>query len=226
MASSRASSRVAPAVMTDGTAGMRAVVQPFSAGSKLMVTSVPKSLRDTPAPFIGFDMPEGAPSDRNWPPRSMHLTEERQNRDCIFEIPEPGTQLHRVYTAALQSPTMGRKRRAKRARHAEKDVSSARSSPGESESAHSALPSFALRRPARPGHVGARVARVAVDDETWASFRELCGETPASVRLAQLVEADVQRAREATPESKAVAALRSIRAHTDQLEAFIRDGRN
>jgi hypothetical protein len=69
------------------------------------------------------------------------------------------------------------------------------------------------------------VARVAVDDETWAAFRELCGETPASIRLAQLVEADVQRAREATPESDAVAALRSIRAHADQLEAFIRNGR-
>jgi hypothetical protein len=53
----------------------------------------------------------------------------------------------------------------------------------------------------------------------------LCGETPASIRLAQLVEADVQRAREATPESDAVAALRSIRAHADQLEAFIRNGR-
>jgi hypothetical protein len=40
-----------------------------------------------------------------------------------------------------------------------------------------------------------------------------------------LVEADVQRARESTPESEAVAALRSIRAYADQLEAFIRDGR-
>src|SRR3954469_18108122 len=83
----------------------------------------------------------------------------------------------------------------------------------------------ARRRPVRPGHVGARVARVAVDDETWAAFRELCGDTPASVRLAELVEADVQQARGATPESEAVAALRSIRAHADQLEAFIRDGR-
>jgi hypothetical protein len=78
-------------------------------------------------------------------------------------------------------------------------------------------------RPARPGHVGARVARVAVDDATWATFRELCGETPASIRLGQLVEADVQRARAATAESDAVAAVRAIRAHTDQLEAFIRD---
>jgi hypothetical protein len=45
---------------------------------------------------------------------------------------------------------------------------------------------------------------------------------PASVRLEQLVEADVQRAREATAESDAVAAVRAIRAHVEQLEAFIR----
>jgi hypothetical protein len=77
-------------------------------------------------------------------------------------------------------------------------------------------------RPARPRHVGARVARVAVDDATWAAFRELCGETPASIRLGQLVEADVQRARVATAESDAVAAVRAIRAHAEQLEAFIR----
>jgi hypothetical protein len=120
---------------------------------------------------------------------------------------------------------MGRKSRAKRDRHeGGGKVSSARPPAGENESANAALPTFPLRRPGRPGHVGARVARVAVDDETWAAFRELCGDTPASVRLAELVEADVQRAREATPESEAVAALRSIRAHADRLEAFIRDG--
>jgi hypothetical protein len=121
---------------------------------------------------------------------------------------------------------MGRKSRAKRERH---DVvgegPDVRLPIGESGSADPALPAFPLRRPARPGHVGARVARVAVDDDTWAAFRELCGETPASVRLAQLVEADVERARAATPESDAVAALRSIRAHADHLEAFIRDAR-
>jgi hypothetical protein len=59
----------------------------------------------------------------------------------------------------------------------------------------------------------------------WAAFRVLCGSTPASVRLAALVEADVQRARETTPESDAVAALRSIRAHADVLEAYVRDSR-
>jgi hypothetical protein len=62
-----------------------------------------------------------------------------------------------------------------------------------------------------------------VDDDTWAAFRELCGETPASIRLGQLVEADVQRARDTTAESDAVAAVRAIRAHADELEAFIRD---
>jgi hypothetical protein len=71
--------------------------------------------------------------------------------------------------------------------------------------------------------VGTRVARVAVDDPTWTAFRELCGETPASIRLGQLVEADVQRARAATADSDAVAAVRAIRAHADQLEAFIRE---
>ena len=45
---------------------------------------------------------------------------------------------------------------------------------------------------------------------------------PASVRLGQLVEADVRRAREATAESDAVAAVRGIRAHAEQLEAIIR----
>jgi hypothetical protein len=79
------------------------------------------------------------------------------------------------------------------------------------------------RRRKKRAPVGARVARVAVDDDTWAAFRELCGTTPASVRLAELVEADVQRARESTPESDAVDALKSIRAHADTLEAFIRD---
>jgi len=71
--------------------------------------------------------------------------------------------------------------------------------------------------------VGARVARVAVDDATWAAFRELCGTTPASSRLAQLVEADVRRAKVATPESEALTAIESIRVRAAQLEVFIRD---
>lgn len=77
------------------------------------------------------------------------------------------------------------------------------------------------RSPSAP--VGARVARVAVDDATWAAFRELCGTTPASVRLAQLVETDVRRAQAATPESDALAAIESIRNQAAQLQAFVLD---
>jgi hypothetical protein len=67
------------------------------------------------------------------------------------------------------------------------------------------------------------VARVAVDDATWAAFRELSGPTPASVRLGQLVEADVRRAIESTPESEAVEAVRAIREHAARLEAYVRE---
>jgi NADPH-dependent ferric siderophore reductase len=125
---------------------------------------------------------------------------------------------------------MGRKSRVKRDRRA--DGVAASLDAAELAGDDAAVPSVAATveaaargRPARPVHVGARVARVAVDDNTWAAFRGLCGDTPASIRLGQLVEADVQRAHEATPESDAVAAVRAIRAHADQLEAFIRDGR-
>lgn len=78
------------------------------------------------------------------------------------------------------------------------------------------------RRKRKAQAVGARVARVAVDDPTWDAFRELCGSTPASVRLGQMVEAEVQRARDPTPEPDAVAALGAIRSHVDKLEAFVR----
>jgi hypothetical protein len=67
------------------------------------------------------------------------------------------------------------------------------------------------------------VARVAVDDATWTAFRELCGPTPASVRLGQLVEADVRRATEQTPESEAAEAVRTIREHAERLEAYVRE---
>ena len=123
---------------------------------------------------------------------------------------------------------MGRKSREKRERQTE--IAKARREFGlvddeaASRSAELTVAATASpRRRKKRAPVGARVARVAVDDATWAAFRDLCGATPASIRLAQLVEADVQRARESTPESEAVAALRSIRAHADQLEAFIRD---
>lgn len=95
--------------------------------------------------------------------------------------------------------------------------------PPSSSDAVEATTSARPHRRERRAPVGARVARVAVDDETWAAFRELCGTTPASVRLADLVEADVQRARASTPESDAVDAVRSIRAYADILEAFVRD---
>jgi hypothetical protein len=75
-------------------------------------------------------------------------------------------------------------------------------------------------RGAKP--VGARVARVAVDDETWAAFRELCGSTPASIRLGQLVAAEVERARAPARETDVVAAVKAIRDHADELEAFVR----
>jgi hypothetical protein len=122
------------------------------------------------------------------------------------------------------SLAVGRKSREKRQRRtgeqAMSDVVSA-----DSTAEFSVAIASPRRRPMRPGHVGARVARVAVDDETWAAFRQVCGDTPASIRLGQLVEADVQRARETTAESEAVAAVRAIRAHADQLEAFVRDVR-
>ena len=70
--------------------------------------------------------------------------------------------------------------------------------------------------------MGARVARVAVDDATWTAFRELCGATPASIRLGELVVAEVQRVRDPAPEPDAVAAVAAIRAHIDELEAFVR----
>jgi hypothetical protein len=83
-------------------------------------------------------------------------------------------------------------------------------------------PAVARRRPSRPAPVGARVARVAVDDATWDEFRELCGRTPASVRLGQLVDAEVRRARASTPESDALEAVRAMREQAEQIEAFIR----
>jgi hypothetical protein len=70
---------------------------------------------------------------------------------------------------------------------------------------------------------GARVARVAVDDETWLAFRELCGSTPASVRLGDLVRAEVARAAEhRDPATDALRALRVIGDQANVLETFIR----
>lgn len=71
---------------------------------------------------------------------------------------------------------------------------------------------------------GARVARVAVDDETWEAFRALCGGTPASVRIGQLVKADVRRAAAGSPSGDASAALTSIRQQVEALEAIVAVG--
>ena len=70
--------------------------------------------------------------------------------------------------------------------------------------------------------MGARVARVAVDVATWAAFRELCGSTPASIRLGELVVAEVERARNPALEPDATAAVNAIRAHIEELDAFVR----
>jgi hypothetical protein len=70
---------------------------------------------------------------------------------------------------------------------------------------------------------GARVARVAVDDDTWLVFREICGSTPASVRLGDLVRAEVARAAGRRDGGEdALAALRVIVDQADVLETQIR----
>jgi hypothetical protein len=61
---------------------------------------------------------------------------------------------------------------------------------------------------------------VAVDDETWAAFRELCGTTPASIRLGELVRADVRRAASDSG-ADAFAGLAVIRKQVDALEALL-----
>jgi hypothetical protein len=121
---------------------------------------------------------------------------------------------------------MGRKSREKRERRTEAVVSREAcgfvadegSSEAPTELAASKRPA---RRRKRPVQVGARVARVAVDDETWMAFRDLCGPTPASIRLGQLVAAEVRRARGETDAAGAAAAIRAIRAHADELEAWL-----
>jgi hypothetical protein len=64
------------------------------------------------------------------------------------------------------------------------------------------------------------VARVSVDDETWTAFRQLCGSTPASLRLGQLVNADVKRA-QASSDAEARAAVRELREQLDALERLL-----
>ena len=122
---------------------------------------------------------------------------------------------------------MGRKSRLKRERvRAEPAGGAAQSVPSASpagvDPAPLALEHAPDRRPRRSQAVGARVARVAVDDETWAAFRHLCGATPASIRLGELVAAEVERAQNPSKEGNPVAAVRAIRSHVDELEAFVR----
>jgi hypothetical protein len=74
----------------------------------------------------------------------------------------------------------------------------------------------------RAGYPGARVARVAVDDATWDAFRVLCGSTPASVRLGELVAADVAAARGAQREGSALAAVQEIQRRASELERLLR----
>ena len=70
---------------------------------------------------------------------------------------------------------------------------------------------------------GARVARVTVDDETWYTFRELCGDTPASVRLGELVTAEVARAGGGDGlDGDPVTALWAIREQASVLDAYSR----
>lgn len=84
-------------------------------------------------------------------------------------------------------------------------------------------PREGLARASSTGYAGARVARVSVDDETWAAFRALCGQTPASVRLGELVAAEVERrAREGSATPDALAALRAIQDHAAVLESYVR----
>jgi hypothetical protein len=66
---------------------------------------------------------------------------------------------------------------------------------------------------------GARIARVSVDDATWESFRALCGSVPASVRLGELVQAEVRRANGSEVDSRK--ALQQIRARLDTLEQLL-----
>jgi hypothetical protein len=72
------------------------------------------------------------------------------------------------------------------------------------------------RKASTPKPLGARIARVAVDDRTWEAFRESCGNTPASVRLGELVRADLERTGAAATDPRD--ALREVRERLDELE--------
>jgi hypothetical protein len=118
--------------------------------------------------------------------------------------PDTGTHMHHrcVYSGATPMARRNKRRKPR--------------------SQQAASPPAATSRTPSAG-AGARVARVAVDDETWAAFRELCGSTPASVRLGDLVRAEVARATSrGDPSTDALLALRVIADQADALEAYIR----
>jgi hypothetical protein len=126
---------------------------------------------------------------------------------------------------------MGRKSRLKRERGVA-DLASAAAEirrATEPEEVVAGPPAPPAPRPSRsPGRrakrqaVGARVARVAVDDETWAAFRKLCGSTPASIRRGELVDAEVERSRNPATDGDVATAMQAIRSQIDELEALVR----
>jgi hypothetical protein len=82
----------------------------------------------------------------------------------------------------------------------------------------------ALSVRSRADYPGARVVRVAVDDETWDAFRSMCGATPASQRLGELVAAEVELASSRVVEPPgALAAVRDIRRRVADLERLLLD---
>jgi len=150
----------------------------------------------------------------------------------------PSDQIRNGHTAALKcciqrrySSDVGRKSRLKR----ERAASTPSAEPDERPALLAEAPATielpapiappvkrrAVRsRKKRP--VGARVARVAVDDATWEAFKKLCGYTPASIRLGRMVLAEVERARQPFTSTDAVSAVEAIRVHLDELEALAR----
>jgi hypothetical protein len=72
-------------------------------------------------------------------------------------------------------------------------------------------------------HGGVTESRRRRRRQLWAAFRELCGRTPASVRLGKLVVAEVGRnARESSATPDALAALRAIQDQASVLESCVR----
>jgi hypothetical protein len=135
-----------------------------------------------------------------------------------------------VYSYATR---VGRKSRAKRTRRADttavgaEAVESAHVGSSQDVSTSLETPKEQARGRAKKkvdaAYPGARVARVAVDDPTWAAFRDLCGATPASIKLGQLVRAEVHRVKQsATEDANPETAIRAIRERVTELERYLR----